>query len=183
MSKKISMNRFTPEKTDVIILDTNIIIDLFYPMSFEKNVADTTNLYKRILKSNAKIIMSAIQVSEFVNRCIRFQFDLYRAEHVDCISFKKDYRGTEDYNNCMEVILDIIKNEWNDKVTYVDDKFNELPFEKILKYKFSYDFNDAIIVEIANKYDAIIVTNDTDILNYDVKNTLVTSNNLLLAVR
>lgn len=183
MKNKISMREFSPQKSDVILLDTNIIIDLFYPMNVGKNVAETADVYNRILKSGAKIIMSAIQISEFVNRCIRFQFDLYKADHPECISFKNDYRGTEDYNACMQVIIDIIKNEWQGKVIYVDDKFSELPFEKILTYKFSYDFNDAIIVEIANKYDAVLVTNDTDIINYDVKSTVVTSSKFLLAVR
>ncbi|MCI5620532.1 MAG: PIN domain-containing protein [Lachnospiraceae bacterium] len=183
MLNKISMREFTPKQTDVILLDTNLIIDLFYPMNFGKNVADATDIYKKIVKSGAKIIMSAIQISEFVNRCIRFQFDLYKSEHPECVSFKKDYRGTEDYTNCMNAIIEIINNEWKNIITYVDDKFTELPLEKILKYNFSYDFNDAIIVEIANKYNAIIVTNDTDIINYDVKSKVVTSSTFLLSIR
>lgn len=183
MPKKISMNQFAPKKEDIIVLDTNIFIDLFYPMNPGKNVSDTANVYAKILKSGAQIIVSAIQVSEFVNRCIRFQFDLYREEHPECVSFKKDYRGTEDYSQCMQIIVDIIANEWSEKVVYVDDNFNKLPIEKILSYKFSYDFNDALLVEIANQYNATIVTNDADIINYEVKNAVVSSNQFLLAVR
>lgn len=181
-SKKIRMSDFNPQKDDVILFDTNIIIDLFYPMNVGKDVSDISNLYNKIKKSEAHIIISAIQISEFINRCIRFQFDLYKQEHPECANFKKDYRCTEEYNNCMQVIIDIIKNEWKGRFEYIDDKFCELPFEKILEYKFSYDFNDAIIVEIANRYNAIIVTNDNDIINYETKNTIVSSNAFLLAV-
>lgn len=180
--KKIRMKEFNPQKEDVILFDTNILIDLFYPMDVGKDVSEVANLYKKIKKSEARVIISAIQISEFVNRCIRFQFELYKQEHPECTNFKKHYRVTEDYSNCMKVIIDIIKNEWQGKFEYVDDKFNEMPFDKILEYKFSYDFNDAIIVEIANKYNAIIVSNDNDIINYDTKNTIVSSNSFLLSI-
>lgn len=183
MANKISMKDFSPNKSDVILLDTNIIIDLFYPMNVGKDISATASMYGKILKSGAKIIMSAVQISEFVNRCIRFQYALYKDEHPECIDFKKDYRGCEDYNTCMETITDIIRNEWQDKMMYVDDRFNKLPLDKILKQNFAYDFNDAIIVEIANEYNAVFVTNDCDIISYDVHNIIVTNNPLVLKVR
>lgn len=176
------MKDFLPDKNDIILFDTNIIIDLFYPMNVGKDISEIANMYNRILKSGAKIIMSAVQVSEFINRCIRFQFELYKDEHPECVNYKKDYRGCDDYNTCMQAIIDIINNEWSDKIEYIDDKFSTLPLEKILHHNFAYDFNDAIIVEIANEYDAIIVTNDNDIIYYDVKNKIVTNNQFLMKV-
>ena len=183
MTNKVSMKDFCPKEKDVILLDTNIIIDLFYPMDIGKDIAEESKLYDRIVKTGAKMIMSSIQVSEFVNRCIRFQFELYKAEHPECVDFKRDYRGTEDYNSCMQIIIDIIKNEWKEKVEYVDDCFSVLSKDKILKTNFAYDFNDAIVVEIANQYNAVVVTNDRDIISYDVNNIVVTNNQFVLKFR
>lgn len=183
MSNKISMKDFSPKASDIILFDTNIIIDLFYPMNVGKDISVVTNLYQKILKSGAKIIMTAVQISEFVNRCIRFQFELYMKEHPECSNYKRDYRGCEDYNICMNAVMDIIKNEWRGKVEYVDDRFSELPMDRILTQNFAYDFNDAIVVEIANKYNAVIVTNDSDIISYKVKNIIVSNNQFLLKVR
>lgn len=182
MPKVINMNDYEPHKDDILIFDTNVMIDLFYPMNIGKDTTAITNLYKRILKAKSKIIMSSIQVSEFLNRCIRFQFDLYKAEHPECEDFKKHYRGNEDYQTCMSSILDIVKNEWKNKVEYIDDKFSELPLDKIFVSNFAYDFNDAIIVEIANKYNAIFITNDNDFVSYKLNKPILSSNKLLLAM-
>lgn len=183
MSNKKSMKDFQPQKDNLILFDTNILIDLFYPMNIGKDISEVSKLYDRIIKVGAKIIITSIQVSEFVNRCIRFQYELYKVEHPECEEFKRDYRGCDDYNECMQVIIDIVKNEWAEKVKYVDDCFSELSKDNILRMNFAYDFNDALVVEIANKYNAIVVTNDRDIISYSVKNLVVSNNQFILKVR
>lgn len=180
---KIRVRDFRPQDSDVILMDTNILIDLFYPMNPEKNVKDISDLYQRMLKAKSKMIITSIQVSEFVNKCIRFQFDLYKSHCPECVRFKQDYRNTDDYTQSMAMIVQLLKNEWMQKMTFVDDKFSELSFDKILNFKISYDFNDAILFEIAKKYNAIIITNDADIINYDVKGIVVTDNNFILSCR
>ena len=83
----------------------------------------------------------------------------------------------------MSSILDIMKNEWKDKVEFVDDKFSELPLDKIFISNFAYDFNDALIVEIANKHNATFITNDNDFISYKFNKPIVSSNRLLLSMR
>ncbi len=183
MKKGISMSSCQPKSNDVFIFDTNILIDLFYPMCPEKDVSDTTALYARIVKHHAAILLTSVQVSEFINRCIRFQYELYKDEHSECQNYKKDYRITEDYKNCMEVILDIIKNEWQRRFVFVNDKFNELEKENLFGHEFAYDFNDAMIVELAKKYKAILVTNDKDYISYDLPGIIVSSNRFILSMR
>lgn len=183
MQKGISMSGCQPKSNDVFIFDTNILIDLFYPMCPGKDVSDTTALYARIVKHDATIILTSVQVSEFINRCIRFQYELYKREHPQCQDYKKDYRTTEDYQNCMDVILDIVKNEWEKRFVFVNDKFNELEKENLFGHEFAYDFNDAMIVEIAKKYKAILVTNDKDYISYDLPDAVVSGNRLILSMR
>lgn len=100
------------------------------------------------------MIIPAIQLSEFINRCIRLQFELYKNEHAseNIVDFKKDYRSTNDYKASMESILDIVKNDILKTFKPIDDYFSSMKPDSFLLYGFSYDFNDALLVEIANKY-------------------------------
>lgn len=180
MKKAMNMNEYIPQKEDILLFDTNILIDLFYPINIEKDTTAITHLYKKILKAESRIIMSSIQLSEFINRCIRFQFDLYKKDNEECKDFKRDYRGCDDYKSCMDAIIYIIDNQWKDIVEYVDDKLSELNLQKIFKNNIAYDFNDAIIAQIANKYDAIFVTNDGDFMNYEFNKTILSTNQFLL---
>ena len=159
----MNMNEYIPQKEDILLFDTNILIDLFYPINIEKDTTAITHLYKKILKAESRIIMSSIQLSEFINRCIRFQFDLYKKDNEECKDFKRDYRGCDDYKSCMDAIIYIIDN-----------------LQKIFKNNIAYDFNDAIIAKIANRYDAIFVTNDGDFMNYEFNKTILSTNQFLL---
>lgn len=183
MTKALNMDNYNPKKEDILILDTNILIDLFYPMNLGKDISSINKLYQKVVKAGTKIIVSSVQVSEFINRCIRFQFDLYKGEHPECQNFKTDYRSESDYMDCMSTILDIVKNEWKNTIEFIDDKFSELPADKIFINNFAYDFNDALIVEIANKYNAIFVTNDNDFISYKLNKPMLSTNRLLLAAR
>ena len=138
---KIPIQTYKPNSNESLIFDTNILIKLFYPIDFSGSADNYTNLYDEIKKVKANLIISAIQISEFVNRCIRLQFDLYRKNLPDPnIDFKRDYRSTNDYYNNMSAILDIIKCDILPNFTFVNDEFNLMQHDNIFRYGFSYDF-------------------------------------------
>lgn len=141
---------------------------------------DYDDFYAKAISSKANILVSAIQISEFINRCIRFQFELWKKEQEHAVDFKKDYRNTDDYRNSMNSILDIVKQDISPVSTYIDDRFNEMNLDNLYKYGFSYDFNDALVAEIARLNDAILVTDDRDFANYSSKIHIVTGNKMLL---
>lgn len=178
---KTSINDFQPSETDTVIMDTNILLDLFYPIIFETNNDNIDTLFSRLKAAKSNLIISSIQISEFINRCIRIQFNLYK-QNIDnsALDFKKDYRGTDDYREKMNGILDIIKSDIASSFKFIDDGFSRISYDRIFIYGFSYDFNDALIVEIAKQQDAIIVTNDRDYANYGNDFPLVTNNKFLL---
>ncbi len=179
---KISLNTFVPSKNCKVLLDTNILIHIFYPTMSNSYMRDYEKLYTQLLSKKSQLLLPAIQVSEFINRCIRFQFGIYRENHPEHknFDFKKDYRDTQDYKNCMEVILDIVRNDILSSFTIINDNFNSMKQEKIFIYGFSYDFNDALLVQIAENENATIVTHDSDFANYTTRVDIVTSNNVLL---
>lgn len=182
MPKK-NVSEFTPIKDQAILLDTNILIHLFYPIISQDYMEPYESLYATALSKKSKFVLSSIQTSEFINRCIRFQYNLFLEANnktaSDC-DFKKDYRNTDDYRDSMKAILDIMNHDILPNFTVIDDHFGSIDTKKIFCYGFSYDFNDALLVQIAEKYDAVIVTHDSDFANYTTKQPVISSNKKLL---
>lgn len=183
VSNKSSIEEFAPKSNQILLFDTNILIKLLYPIDFNGDVEKYAVLFEKIKRANAKLIISSIQVSEFINRCIRLQYRLYQQDNGENIDFKKDYRNTDDYKRNMTAILDIIKNDVINNFEFIDDGFSKMQYEKIFLYGFSYDFNDSLLVEIAEQRKAIIVTDDFDFANYNVSVPIVTGNRNLLKFR
>lgn len=174
------MSSYTPKKEDLFILDTNVLIKIFYPTLGARNSTPYIQFYQKIRKVGAKLLISSIQLSEFVNRCIRFQFDLYKGSNPGIQNFKDDYRNTEDYKNCMNAIIEIIENDIFPFFSKINDDFNVLNQDKLLMHSFSYDFNDAVIAEISRHQKSFLVTDDGDYANYLDDLKIITNNRILL---
>ncbi len=178
--KVIDINRADPSDKDIYLIDTNILIKILYPIVFDQYIENYERFYARIRERHSKLLITSVQISEFINRCIRFQFHLYKEEHSEVEDFKKDYRGTSNYLESMQSILEIIENDIIPHFQFVSDKFDSINKGNIFKYGFSYDFNDALLTEIAKSYAAIIVTDDRDFSNYINVVPIITGNKKLL---
>lgn len=171
---KCLIDDYVPADGDKLIFDTNILINIFYPINFNKKSDQYEKLYAKLLEKNVAIYLSSIQISEFINRCIRFKFIMYKKnENID---FKRDYRSTEDYRKNMEGILDIINSDIIPNFSFIDDGFSSMNYDNIFKYGFSYDFNDALISEIAKRENAFLITDDIDFANYGTDLKVITAN-------
>ena len=176
-----NISTFSPKKNDIFLLDTNVLIKIFYPALGATNSAPYIKMYQTIIETRATLLVSSIQISEFVNRCIRFQFDIYKETHHEIENFKNDYRNTDDYKNCMNAILEIIENDILPCFKRINDDFDSMNTDNLLLYSFSYDFNDAFIAELSRSKNAYLVTDDKDYANYlDKKLKVITSNKILL---
>lgn len=178
--KIIDIGKVRPSEEDVYLIDTNILIKILYPVAFDGNIENYEKFYAKIREQHAQLLITSIQLSEFINRCIRFQFQLYKEEHSEVEDFKRDYRETNDYMESMNSILEIVENDIVPHFQFVSDKFEEIDKESIFKYGFSYDFNDALLTEVAKNYAATIVTDDGDFSNYVNAVPIVTGNGRLL---
>lgn len=174
---------FRPTNKQTFIMDTNVLIRLLYPVMSERNNAPYEIFYQLILSAGSKLIISSVQVSEFVNRCIRFQFDLWKSEQGTRVDFKNDYRNSDDYRDHMNAILEIIKSDILPHSECINDRFHDTNSGKLYQYGFSYDFNDALVAEIARLNHAILITDDRDFGNYSSNIEIVTANKTLLMFR
>lgn len=182
MSKpKHLIQNYSPDKDSILTFDTNILINLFHAVDYNGVYDKYGKLYEKAKKIGSTLIISSIQISEFVNRCIRLQFDLYKKDKgTPELDFKKDYRNTDDYRDNMNSILDTIKCEIIPNFKFMNDAFDTMQTENIFLFGFSYDFNDAFIFEFSRHYGAILVTHDGDYANYGSKVEMVTNNKNLI---
>lgn len=175
-----NITTFSPKKDNTFLFDTNVIIKLFYPALGVKNSTPYIKMYQDIKSANSSLIISSIQISEFINRCIRFQFDIYKDSHLKIKNFKNDYRNTDDYRQSMNAILEIIEHDILPNFKRINDNFDSMNTTHLFKYGFSYDFNDAFISEISRLQNTILVTDDSDYANFLNDLNIVTNNKKLL---
>ena len=177
------IHSFKPTKQQKFIMDTNVLLKLLYPAMSEENSKPYENLYKSIIEVQAKFIISSVQISEFINRCIRFQYNLWKKDKDNAVNFKTDYRNTNDYTESMQAILEIIQTDILPLSICIDDRFSEMDTKKLYQYGFSYDFNDSLVAEIARLNNAILITDDRDFGNHASNIDIITGNKGLLRFR
>lgn len=178
----ISASEYKPSN-EKVLMDTNVLIFIFTPyVDISKNSV-YLNLWSKISKSRCEKLITAIQLSEFINRCIRIEYAMYKKANGDNIDFKKEYRSSDDYKEKMNDIISIVENDIVPDFTFVDDKFSELDKNNLFKPGFAFDFNDSLLVEITKKYGATLITDDSDYGNYKLDFPIVTNNSFLLSMK
>lgn len=180
MARRINqLSSYNPTSADAFLLDTNILINLFYPIDFDDRNKPYEDYYKKIISTKCTLVLTSIQVSEFINRCIRIQHNLYKNDHPEAVDFKRDYRVTQNYSTAMKAILQILKTITT-KFTIVDDSFSKMDIEKLINHNFSFDFNDSFLMAYAELHNLIILTDDCDFANYPSSVKIITNNQRLL---
>lgn len=181
MERRIKhLSDYKPQKSDVFLLDTNILIKLFFPVSFDDKNKPYEDYYKKLLSSKCTLALTSIQVSEFINRCIRIQHNIYITDHPEASDFKKGYRITDNYSTSMKAILGILRSNILNHFTIKDDTFSKIDLNQIISYNFSFDFNDAFLASFAKIHNYIILTDDKDFSNYAHGPNIITDNKALL---
>lgn len=176
----LNINAVQPKSDERYLFDTNVLIKVFYPTIGSNNSTPYIKMFERLIAGKSNLFISSINISEFINRCIRFQFDLYRTSHPDIKDFKHDYRDTDDCKNCTEAILEIVNNDILPVFHKINDNFQNMNNEQLFRYGFSYDFNDALISEMSRKENCILITDDADYISFADNLTVVTNNRSLL---
>ena len=177
-TSKIKAAEYSPTENDTLIMDTNILIKILHPINYKNTFQVYEEVYSKAIKNHTKLLISSVQISEFINTCIRLQFNLYRnGEEMD---FKREYRNTDDYRDNMKAILEIIEHDILGNFTLIDDNFTAMNQDDLFIYGFSYDFNDAFLAELARINNAQLLTDDADFANCSSKINIVTANPRLL---
>ncbi len=154
-------------KDEKVFLDTNILIFLFSPSfvySEEWQINKYNQIVSKLLDNGNMMYINSHVVSEFINRCLRIDFDKNFNQNKDK-NFKNDYRKSSDYDHALRIILAELKKILSITSTVNDDFVS---FDILLEYKNNaqLDFNDLIIARTVINNNLMLLSDDRDFNNF-----------------
>ena len=167
-AKLTDITKYDPKSSDIFFFDNNIWMYLFCPLAnYNKSKQRHYSSFLQSIKtSRSTIFISCLILSEFSNRNLRMDFDLWKDETGQYgADFKKDYVGTGRYMETVEEIKLSI-NKIMQLCEKTPDNFNAIEIEDVLSHFSHIDFNDSYYLEMAKLAKWKIVTDDNDFSKY-----------------
>lgn len=156
-------NVYKVKSTDKVFIDTNILIFLFSPSYVKSNhdqVDKYSAVFSKLIELKCDLYVNSHVVSEFINRCLRIDFD--NNFNIDNDKkYKKDYRGSEDYLKTIKIVLKELK-KFLKRVKHINDDFESFNISLAYESTKENDFNDLIIADTVQKNDLKLLTDDRD---------------------
>lgn len=166
-------------------LDCNILMYISYTNGSynQKIVSDYASLVSRIINVGAKIYISDVLISEFINTYIRTEF--HRLAKInnwgsDKNYFKHQFRQTQEYIDTLKEIRLIINKQLLPISVRFNSDFVNCNLDYIFNPPAAFDFNDRYYASQAIERNMFIVTHDADFSNINDCN-IITINQKLLA--
>ena len=170
MTKIQHIKDFIVSPVDSYFFDANVWIYIYGVSSgYEKKKQEKySQLYRDILDRKASLFITALVLSELVNRILRIDFEGWKkSQNRINASFKKDFRNSETYKDSLNNIKEILKEIYHHSERRPDD-FNSIDFECIINnISNKQDFNDLYLAKICEKNKLILVTEDKDFCSYN----------------
>lgn len=164
-NKEILARDFDIKSNQTFFFDNNIWMFLFCPIANyeQRKQKSASQLLDNILRMNNSIAINSLIVSEFTNSYLRLDFALWKNEVQNhTANFKKDYFNTEKALETRNTIMYTLKNSILKIADRYPDNFNSLNFDHISKLFTNLDYNDALILDVCDKNDWILVSDDRD---------------------
>lgn len=157
-------NIYNIRKEDQVFIDTNILIFLFSPSSIIKSptyqIKKYSAVFTKLIENKCNLYVNSHVVSEFINRCLRDDFNNNFNINGDK-NYKKDYRGSGDYEKTIKIVLKQLK-KFLEKSNHINDNFELFDISKAYESTKESDFNDLIIADTVKKNNFKLLTDDTD---------------------
>ncbi len=170
MAKIYKIGQYKVKSDDIFFFDCNVWVFLFASIagSNKRKQEVYSKLLKEINTAKATIFTSSLVISEFVNVCLRLEFNLWKDQHgnISNLNFKKDFRPTSEFQDAYAATKEQVSNILSLSERWPDD-FNSIDISKILNSP-TTDFNDAYYMHLCTRKPmnkAKIVTDDHDIIN------------------
>jgi predicted nucleic acid-binding protein len=167
-AKKIDITRYYPSSSDIFFFDNNVWMYLFYPLGDynKKRQKHYSSFLQNIQTSRSSIFINSMVLSEFANRYLRIDFDLWKQKTGNfSYEYKKHYVGTTRYTETVEEIKTQIKQIMRCCERASDD-FNAIDINRVFQHFQYIDFNDSYYLELAIRSKWKIVTDDEDFITY-----------------
>lgn len=162
-------NIYKVSTSDKVFVDTNILIFLFSP-SYVKNSDDQVEKYSavfsKLIENKCDLYINSHVVSEFINRCLRIDFDNNFNINQDK-NYKKDYRASEAYLKTIKIVLKELK-KFLSFANHINDDFESFDISQAYKSTKENDFNDLIIADTVKKNGLKLLSDDKDFMEIGI---------------
>ncbi len=180
------INNYCPSKEISFFFDANIWLGIFFPIAdYNKKMYKIYSQFlNNLIKSNNRICISSLILSEIINYYLRFDFNILKSEKPEVYKvFKHDYRNTKIYVKTMSTIVDIINRQIMKLSNRISDQFDSINLKKLFNNIENSDFNDNYIINLVKKNKLTLVTHDRDFKNSTLKIPIITANKKLLGLK
>lgn len=154
-------------QSDKVFIDTNILIFLFSP-SYVNSKQDQVNKYSAVLTSlvekKCDLYINSHVVSEFINRCLRIDFDNNFNINKDK-NYKRHYRNSAEYVTTIRMVLKELK-KFLKLSHHINDDFESFDISNAYKTTKESDFNDLLIADTVKKNELKLLSDDADFKDF-----------------
>ena len=158
--------------------DTNVWMFLFAPLAGAKQNKQKaySKLLGNIVSRGATIWINSQVVSEYINRCLRMEYEVWKKTTQNySADFKHDFRSTKEY---MSTLMDT-KSQVSailQKSTRYPDDFHTIDIDAIISSMgSSLDYGDAVIVDLCKRKRYKLVTDDQDMTKSELPFAVITA--------
>lgn len=165
MTNSININPTT--KQDEVFIDTNILVFLFSPSFIptkEWQYSKYSPILTELIENKNKLYINSHVVSEFINSCLRRDFN-ENFNQDGSKDYKKDYRNSPEYDETLRLTLNQLKKILK-KTIQIDDNFSSFEILEEYKKNTNMDFNDLIIAKSTVLNNLKLLTDDKDMSKY-----------------
>ncbi len=163
-------------KSGNYILDSNVWLPIL-GIDDEPSSDHYKIFFSKIFKADdAKIILCSIQLSEILNRLLRFHANKLYTKKYDgrgtqvparATFYKQEYRKSEDFKLRYDTIIDDLQG-YNSHILMSDLK--QTDFDALTSFDAGrLDFNDHYMYLLAKEQSATIITHDADFFGLDIE--------------
>jgi len=170
---RIVDNGHMVDKKNKYLVDTNILLYLYGDPGLSTETVKLKMLSRKFnsaLDMNCVVYVPAIVIGEFINRYHKLEFGKIRKKDPRKSDYKRDYRNTQKYvENNRYIIQDVIQKIILDRCKVIGDDFEKSNLEKIFSVDEKQEFNDNLIIDIANRNGLYLISADIDAEKITIK--------------
>lgn len=148
---------------DQVFIDTNILIFLFAPSfsnSKKYQVDKYSAIFEKLVEKKSTLYINATVISEFINRCMRLDFN-HNFNADQSKDFKKDYRPSSEYQKTLDIVLKQL-NKFLKRAKQINDNFESFNIISEITSNQQSDFNDLVIADTVRKNNFKLLSDDGD---------------------
>ena len=174
------INEYSPSFNDTFLFDNNIWIYLLCPLSNfdQRQQSIYSDFLRNVLLAKSTIYVTSLILSEFVNRCLRFDYNQWK-KYPENIQYGLDYKtnfiGSDAYRESVKNVTNNVNRIISLTEKFPDD-FHIIDLNFVLRNLNHVDFNDSYFIQMAKKRDLKIVTHDADFFNPQFDISIITGN-------